>query len=82
MERYDIPGTARASLGMYNTLAEVDLFAERPRTHRPRRRSRAPVLSPTMAYPYPGAKRSNPTEAAADLAEFFDFVEDWTERYQ
>lgn len=81
MERFDIPGTVRASFAVYNTLDEVDVFADalerivaaaKPRT----------VHANGAAYAYPGPKGSNPTEAAADLAEFFDYVEDWTEKYQ
>jgi cysteine desulfurase/selenocysteine lyase len=81
MERFDIPGTARASFGMYNTLAEVDAFADALERVVLAAKPRAAVL-PQAAYVYPGPKGSNPTEAAAELAEFFDFVEDWTEKYQ
>ncbi len=81
MERFDVPGTARASFGMYNTLAEVDVFADALERIVAAAKPRA-TQSANGKYPYPTAKASNPTEAAADLAEFFDFVEDWTEKYQ
>jgi cysteine desulfurase/selenocysteine lyase len=80
MERFEIPGTVRASFGMYNTLAEVDIFADALERIIAAARPRAVPASP--AYSYPGPKASTPTEAAADLAEFFDYVEDWTEKYQ
>jgi cysteine desulfurase/selenocysteine lyase len=81
MERFEIPGTARASIGMYNTLAEVDAFADALERIVAAAKPRA-VAPLNASYAYPGAKASNPTEAAAELAEFFDFVEDWTEKYQ
>jgi len=81
MERFEVPGTARASLGMYNTLAEVDAFADA--LERIVAAAKPRVAAPAnTSYAYPGAKASNPTEAAAELAEFFDFVEDWTEKYE
>jgi cysteine desulfurase/selenocysteine lyase len=86
MERYEIPGTARASFAMYNTLAEVDAFADAL----DRIVTKARAMNPRgfelhvsgLEAKYPAAKANNPTEAAADLAEFFDFVEDWTEKYE
>jgi cysteine desulfurase / selenocysteine lyase len=80
MERFGIDGTARASFAMYNTLEEVDRFAdvlEQIVADAKPRRS-APVASQVV---YAAASASSPTEAAADLAEFFDFVDDWAEKY-
>jgi cysteine desulfurase/selenocysteine lyase len=80
MERFGIDGTARASFAIYNTLEEVDRFADVLEQivaeARPRR------TAPTAAQvTYAPASASTPTEAAAELAEFFDFVDDWAEKY-
>jgi cysteine desulfurase/selenocysteine lyase len=81
MERFGVPGTARASFGMYNTLEEVESFGDALEEIVAGAKPRAAVAAGAN-YPYPGAKGNNPTEAAAELAEFFDFVEDWAEKYQ
>jgi cysteine desulfurase / selenocysteine lyase len=85
MERFHIPGTTRASLAMYNTHEEVDAFADalerivessRPR---PVAMASAGVWSePT----YPLAVATNPQQAADALADDFEFIDDWTERYR
>jgi cysteine desulfurase/selenocysteine lyase len=80
MERFGIAGTARASFALYNTLAEVDRFADVLEQivleAKPRRT--APVAANVA---YAPASASSPTEAAAELAEFFDDVDDWAEKY-
>ena len=81
MERYDIAGTARASFAMYNTLEDVDALADALETIVAGVRPRAIVaMNGVYAYPEPGA--ANPHAAAADIAEFFDAVDDWAEKYQ
>jgi cysteine desulfurase/selenocysteine lyase len=81
MERYGIPGTARASFAMYNTLDEVDLLADSLEQIVSKAKPRASV--PAMAqvvYPAPAAE--SPTAAAQELTEFFDAVEDWADKYE
>jgi cysteine desulfurase/selenocysteine lyase len=81
MERFGIPGTARASFAMYNTLEEVDVFADTLEkivgSAKPRRVS----LAKAEAL-YPTASAGSPSEAAEEIAEFFEVVEDWAEKYQ
>ncbi len=81
MERFRIAGTARASFAMYNTLEEVDVLADtleqivataKPRT----------VVSASGEYAYPEPSAANPRDAAEEIAEFFDAVDDWSEKYQ
>jgi cysteine desulfurase/selenocysteine lyase len=81
MERLGLPATARASFAAYNTMREVDVFADalakivgatRPRL--------VPVSRPEPAYP--AAAAASPQAAAAELTDVFDFLEDWTEKYQ
>jgi cysteine desulfurase/selenocysteine lyase len=80
MERFAIPGTARASFAMYNTLAEVDRFVDVLETivAEAKPRATAPVNGDVT---YAAASAGSPTEAAAELSDFFDFVEDWAEKY-
>lgn len=83
MERYGLSGTTRASFGIYNTLAEVDTFADAlvKIVHGAKPRAALPTVE-AEELSYPEASTGSPTEAAAELADFFDFVEDWTEKYQ
>jgi cysteine desulfurase/selenocysteine lyase len=81
MERFSIPGTARASFAMYNTLEEVDVLADTLEkivgTARPRRAASAKAEAL-----YPPATAGSPAKAAEEIAEFFDAVDDWAEKYQ
>jgi cysteine desulfurase/selenocysteine lyase len=81
MERFAIPGTARASFAMYNTLDEVDRFADVLEQIVAEAKPRA-ALVPAAEIAYAPPAAGTPTEAAAELAEFFDFVEEWTEKYE
>ena len=65
---------------MYNTLDEVDRFADvlEQIVLAAKPRLTAPVAA-TVAYA--PATAGSPTAAAADLAEFFDDVDDWAEKY-
>jgi cysteine desulfurase/selenocysteine lyase len=82
MERLHIPGTARASLAMYNTHDEVDIFADAleriVESVRPRR-TVADGVAPEGKYP--AAAAANPQAAAAALIDDFDFIDDWSEKY-
>jgi cysteine desulfurase/selenocysteine lyase len=84
MDRFEIPGTARASFGLYNTTEEADAFAtalERIVSER-----RTTVLSHStdalQAPAYPPAAAASPQEAADELADVFEFLDDWSERYR
>lgn len=81
MERFEIPGTARASFGMYNTLAEVDQFADALERIVAAAKPREAMVA-GQAFAYAAPKAASPTEAAAEMAEFFDYVEDWSEKYE
>jgi cysteine desulfurase / selenocysteine lyase len=85
MDRYGIPGTTRASFAIYNTLEEVNAFAAaleqvvgRARAHTSISLDAAVRSEPA----YPPAAAASPEEAAGELIEVFDFLEDWSDRYQ
>jgi cysteine desulfurase/selenocysteine lyase len=87
VDRFGIPGTARASFALYNTTAEVDTFVEalRKTVEEAAARSRpsVPTASASRHEPdYPQAVAGSPEEAAEELAEVFEFLESWPERYQ
>jgi cysteine desulfurase/selenocysteine lyase len=85
MDRFGIPGTARASFAMYNTLAEIDHFVtalrrivtEAAAKAATAAKPQAPVSEP--AYPKPYA--ASPQEAADKIADVFEFLDDWQQRY-
>jgi cysteine desulfurase/selenocysteine lyase len=84
MDRFGIPGTARASFAMYNTTEEVDRFADALRdlisTWAARTRHSVPPSSaPELGYP--AATASSPEEAAAELIDLFDLLDN-EDRYQ
>ncbi len=80
MDRMSINSTARASLAVYNTTAELDVLADALKriVSKPSTRSTAPA-GVTDRYPTPAA---SPQEAAAELIETFDFLGDWEQRHQ
>ena len=86
MERYGIAGTARASFGLYNTLQEVDIFAAALRrivaeaAAKVKPAALAPTTRPEPAFPK--AAGASPQAVAEELIELFEFLPDWTERYQ
>jgi cysteine desulfurase / selenocysteine lyase len=85
MERLGVPSTARASFALYNTLEEVDAFANAmEKIVRSARGKPAmvglPVTRTTLVFAAPAA--ATPQEAADELAEVFDVMEEWTDRYQ
>src|SRR5262249_46282169 len=83
MDRFGIPGTARTSFAVYNTVEEVDVFVDALREivaeagGKPRPAPAAPA-----APAYPGPSAASPEAAAAEVVEDFDFLEDWADRYQ
>jgi cysteine desulfurase/selenocysteine lyase len=96
MQRLSITGTARASFALYNTTEEIDIFADTLAgiVESSRDRMRADNLggsSPKsqqasqaapMAPVYPAASATTPRAAAEEIVEVFDFLEDWSDRYQ
>ncbi len=85
MDRLGIPGTARASFAIYNTLEEVDVFAAAMEKIVAGSRSRSAIVNLATAKSgplYPIAVAPTPYAAADELAEIFDVMEDWTDRYQ
>lgn len=86
MDRFGIPGTVRASFALYNTLEEVDRFAvalrqivaEAGAKRKPQVAMPASVNGPV----YPKAAAPSAKEAADELAETFEFLGDWSDRYQ
>jgi len=88
MERLGIEGTARASFAMYNTLAEVDFFADvlekivRDKSGRKTHAmSELSVVNGKREIVYPEAAAANPEAAAEEVAELFEFLDDWPQRY-
>ena len=92
MDWYKIPGTARASFAVYNTLEEVEVFATAlekivaaaKHSHgglTPRRSPAGdtPLAMLEPAYP---ASAASPQAVADELAEIFDFLEEWPARYE
>jgi cysteine desulfurase/selenocysteine lyase len=95
MDRYGIPGTARASFAMYNTAEDVDtlasvlekVVAEAARVSRSLpslegRPSGAASDRETQATTvFPPAAAGSPQAASDELADVFDFLDDWSQRY-
>ena len=81
MERFGIPGTARASFAMYNTMEEVDAFADALERIAAEAKPRE-LVSLNGEIHYPEAAAHTPQDAAEEIAEFFDAVEDWSEKYE
>jgi cysteine desulfurase / selenocysteine lyase len=86
MDRFKIPGTARASLAMYNTRDDVDaLHAALEKIAATRRRE--PVLK-TVAHDqqqdirFPDPSAPSPRAAADELIEDFSLFDDWAEKHQ
>ena len=72
---------------MYNTTEEVDRFADGPGEDRGRggagrTRPVAVPAPPVGSRPIPRPSAASPQEAAEELAEVFEFLDDWAERYQ
>jgi cysteine desulfurase/selenocysteine lyase len=89
MDRYHVPSTARASLAAYNTREDVDALVAglkkivAAETERERARVAVPVAPPAgteVVYPEPAAE--SPQEAAEELAELFEFLDDQQDRYR
>jgi cysteine desulfurase / selenocysteine lyase len=83
MERFGIPGTARASFALYNTAEEADRFADALREIVTAAAGKV-RYSPADALPiaYPPAAADSPQAAADGLADVLEFLDDWPQRYQ
>lgn len=82
MDRYGIPGTARASLAMYNTKADVERLANAlEKIIRVSSQKAAARSSGTLAVHFPDPSAASPDAAAADIIETFDYFENWNDRY-
>lgn len=85
MDRFGIPGTARLSFGMYNTTTEIDHVADvlRRIISEASGRRTAAKATPAGAEPaYPKPFADSPQSAADKLADLFEFLDDWEQRYQ
>lgn len=85
MDRFAIPGTARASLALYNTVEEIDRCADvlEKIVADARFRTKAVVADAArLETVYPPAAAASPREAAEELAEVFEFLDDWGDRYR
>jgi cysteine desulfurase/selenocysteine lyase len=82
MERFGIPGTARASFALYNTAEEVDRFADALRDVVAGAAGRPKYSTDHLPIAYPAAAADGPQAAADELADVLDFLDDWPQRYQ
>jgi cysteine desulfurase/selenocysteine lyase len=83
MDRFGVAATVRASFAMYNATAEIDVFAAALRKIVAEAADRArpgAVAGPEATYAEAAA--DSPLAAAEELAETFEFFDDWAERYQ
>jgi cysteine desulfurase/selenocysteine lyase len=82
MDRYGIAGTARASLALYNTREEVDALADALERIVASARPRPVGVGRVRAEPvYPAAVAASPEGSANALAEDFDLMDDWADKY-
>src|SRR5262249_60414467 len=84
MDRFGISGTVRASFAMYNTIAEIDYFAAALEGIVTEAAARAKPVPLPLAGPepaFPKAAVGSVAEAADELADLFEFLEDWNARY-
>jgi cysteine desulfurase/selenocysteine lyase len=85
MDFFGIPGTVRASFALYNTHEEVERLAQALACIVTDARSKArPLAVPPggAEMSFPAAVAPSPGQAADQLAGTFDFLGDWSERYQ
>ena len=83
MDRFGIQSTARASFAVYNTTAEVDQLATALRKIVTEAAARQKIILPLAhAEPsFPTAVGPSPQAAADELADLFEFLDDWDARY-
>lgn len=77
MDRLGIPGTARASLSLYNTKQDVDaLVSALEHIVAAARQHPAHARAAKQTIDYPQAAGGSPQDVAAELAETFDLLDD------
>jgi len=83
MDRFGLPGTVRASFAMYNTVEEIDHFADALAkiVAEATARAKPSVAAPHVEASYAKSWAASPQEAAEKLADTFEFLDDWSERY-
>jgi cysteine desulfurase / selenocysteine lyase len=92
MARLNVPSTTRASFAMYNTREDIDAlvaavkkvrqeFAGKTRSAMATRSANGDGKASATALRYPEPAAGSPSEAADELADMFDYLGDWTERY-
>ncbi len=83
MDRFGIPGTARASIAIYNTRDDVDALVTALEkiiaTARPKAATKAQA---TATIRFPDAAGDSPDAVAEELIETFAMFDDWKDRYQ
>jgi cysteine desulfurase/selenocysteine lyase len=83
MDRFGVPGTVRASFALYNTTADVDALAASLRRVVAEAAAKQQPEAASAAQPaYAEAAADRPEAAAEELAETFEFFDEWAERYQ
>jgi cysteine desulfurase/selenocysteine lyase len=85
MERLRVPGTVRVSLALYNTRDDIDQCVAALKRLHAQKESETPRCSdvPAAVEPnYPKPFAPSPEDAAERLAEAFESLPDWADRYQ
>ena len=85
MERMKVPATVRASVALYNTIEEIDVFAEvlRRIVEEESKKNKVIAAAPRSAIPlrFPEPASVSPRAAADELSELFELLPDWNDRY-
>jgi cysteine desulfurase/selenocysteine lyase len=85
MDRFGIPATTRASFGLYNTKHDVDTLVAALRKILDKHREKAgsaDLRAQIFVVKYPEAAAPTPAAAAEEIANLFEFLDDWQARYQ
>ncbi len=85
MERFGVSATCRASMAFYNTLDEVNAFADALHevvTSYARVAPETEAASDEADAALPAAAAASPEAAAAQIAQDFEFIDDWDQRYE
>jgi cysteine desulfurase/selenocysteine lyase len=88
MDRLHITGTARVSLALYNTQEEIDRCVESLCRLRAKKVADTPKCADRIELDartepkYPPAYGPSPEAAAQKLIDAFEFLPDWTQRYE
>ncbi|GIW76448.1 MAG: hypothetical protein KatS3mg104_1511 [Phycisphaerae bacterium] len=89
MDRFNIPGTVRASIALYNTRQDIDRLAEALEkiiaVARTKNRTRSGSTATTTGLQdvrFPDPEGDCPETVAEELIENFSLFDDWKDRYQ